>query len=181
MGLAKPFRTYQVYLCSCIYFRGSRPLVPGWSLAVPIHEREVKKPADLMKILAKNCIGYNGQKSKNRDFRKFQKIIDIGVFYMSSISAMGPHFFHWKRISAHCPAPWPAESTPVIDRKAWSKDNIMSLAADRLPDYYESSVNLRFRPILIFPFFHVFLCFFKSRNRFLCKKKLIKIDFCKNS
>ena len=49
-----------------------------------------------MKILAKNCTGYNGQKSKNRDFRKFQKIIDIGVFYMSSISAMGPHFFHWK-------------------------------------------------------------------------------------
>ena len=49
-----------------------------------------------MKILAKNCIGYNGQKSKNRDFRKFQKILDIGVFYMSSISAMGPHFFHWK-------------------------------------------------------------------------------------
>ena len=49
-----------------------------------------------MKILAKNCIGYNGQKSKNRDFRKFRKISDIGVFYMSSISAMGPHFFHWK-------------------------------------------------------------------------------------
>ena len=46
-----------------------------------------------MKILAKNCIGYNGQKSKNRDFRKFRKISDIGVFYMSSISAMGPHFF----------------------------------------------------------------------------------------
>ena len=49
-----------------------------------------------MKILAKNCIGCNGQKSKNRDFRKFQKILDIGVFYMSSISAMGPHFFHWE-------------------------------------------------------------------------------------
>ena len=49
-----------------------------------------------MKILAKNCIGYNGQKSKNRYFRKFRKILDIGVFYMSSISAMGPHFFHWK-------------------------------------------------------------------------------------
>ena len=45
-----------------------------------------------VKILAKNCIGYNGQKS----FRKFRKILDIGVFYMSSISAMGPHFFHWK-------------------------------------------------------------------------------------
>ena len=49
-----------------------------------------------MKILAKNCIGYNGQKSKNQDFRTFQKNRDIGVFYMSSISAMGPHFFHWK-------------------------------------------------------------------------------------
>ena len=49
-----------------------------------------------MKILAKNCIGYNGQKSKNRDFRTFQKFFDIGVFYMSSISAMGPDFFHWK-------------------------------------------------------------------------------------
>ena len=46
-----------------------------------------------MKILAKNCIGCNGQKFKNRDFQKF---LDIGVFYMSSISAMGPHFFHWK-------------------------------------------------------------------------------------
>ena len=46
-----------------------------------------------MKILANNCIGYNGQKSKNRDFQKF---LDIGVFYMSSISAMGPHVFHWK-------------------------------------------------------------------------------------
>ena len=46
-----------------------------------------------MKILAKNCIGCNGQKSKNRDF---QKIIDIGIFYMSSVSAMGPYFFHWK-------------------------------------------------------------------------------------
>ena len=49
-----------------------------------------------MKKKKKNCIGYNGQKSKNRDFRRFRKIFDIGVFYMSSISAMGPHFFHWK-------------------------------------------------------------------------------------
>ena len=27
-----------------------------------------------VKILAKNCIGYNGQKSKNRDVRKYRKI-----------------------------------------------------------------------------------------------------------
>ena len=54
VGLAKTFLTYQVYLCSCIYFWASRPLVPGWSLAVPIREREVKKPADLMKILFKS-------------------------------------------------------------------------------------------------------------------------------
>ena len=27
---------------------------------------------------------------------RIRKNLDIGVFYMSSISAMGPHFFHWK-------------------------------------------------------------------------------------
>ena len=34
------------------------------------------------------------QKSR---FSKIRKILDIGFFYMSSISAMGPHFFHWKK------------------------------------------------------------------------------------
>ena len=43
--------------------------------------------------MAKSYIESWGQTSKNRDFRK---ILDIGVFYMSSIWAMGPHFFHWK-------------------------------------------------------------------------------------
>ena len=38
-------------------------------------------------------MGSNPQKSR---FSKIRKILDIGVFYMSSISAMGPHFFHWK-------------------------------------------------------------------------------------
>ena len=38
-------------------------------------------------------MGSNLQKSR---FSKIRKIFDIGVFYMSSISAMGPHFFHWK-------------------------------------------------------------------------------------
>ena len=38
-------------------------------------------------------MGSNLQKSR---FSKIRKILDIGVFYMSSISAMGPHFFHWK-------------------------------------------------------------------------------------
>ena len=46
-----------------------------------------------VKILANNCIGCNGQKSKHRDIRKFRKVLDIRVFCMSSISAMGPHFF----------------------------------------------------------------------------------------
>ena len=42
-----------------------------------------------MKILAKNGTGYNGQKSKNRDFRKFRKsapwkienLVEISVFF----------------------------------------------------------------------------------------------------
>ena len=38
-------------------------------------------------------MGSNLQKSR---FSKIQKILDIGVFYMSSISVMRPHFFHWK-------------------------------------------------------------------------------------
>ena len=38
-------------------------------------------------------MGSNLQKSR---FSKIRKILDIGVSYMSSISAMGPHFFHWK-------------------------------------------------------------------------------------
>ena len=38
-------------------------------------------------------MGSNLQKSR---FSNIRKILDIGVFYMSSISAMGPHFFHWK-------------------------------------------------------------------------------------
>ena len=29
------------------------------------------------------------------DIKQIEKVLDIGVFYMSSISAMGPHFFHW--------------------------------------------------------------------------------------
>ena len=58
--------------------------------------RRINSSLPQRKSWQKNCIGYNGQKSKNRDFRKFRKISDIGVFYMSSISAMGPHFFHWK-------------------------------------------------------------------------------------
>ena len=47
----------------------------------------------LFLISIKNYIESWGQTFKNRDFRKF---LDIGVFYMSSIWAMGPHFFHWK-------------------------------------------------------------------------------------
>ena len=38
-------------------------------------------------------MGSNLQKSR---VSKIQKILDIRVFYMSSISVMGPHFFHWK-------------------------------------------------------------------------------------
>ena len=38
-------------------------------------------------------MGSNLQKSR---FSKIRKILDIGIFYMSSISVMGPHFFHWK-------------------------------------------------------------------------------------
>ena len=42
-----------------------------------------------VKILAKNCIGCNGQKLKNRDFRKFRKsapwkienLVEISVFF----------------------------------------------------------------------------------------------------
>ena len=37
-----------------------------------------------------------GSNLKKSRFSKIRKILDIGVFYMSSISAMGPHFFHWK-------------------------------------------------------------------------------------
>ena len=81
-----------------------------------------------MKILAKNCIGYNGQKSKNRDFRKFQKILDIGVFYMSSISAMGPHFFHWKN-------------------KLWVRGGRSRLAlSENIENYLFSAVYDRFMP-----------------------------------
>ena len=81
-----------------------------------------------MKILAKNCIGYNGQKSKNRDFRKFQKIIDIGVFYMSSISAMGPHFFHWKN-------------------KLWVRGGRSRLAlSENIENYFLGAVNDRLIP-----------------------------------
>ena len=81
-----------------------------------------------MKILAKNCIGYNGQKSKNRDFRKFQKILDIGVFYMSSISAMGPHFFHWKN-------------------KLWVRGGRSRLAlSENIENYFFQAVYDRFMP-----------------------------------
>jgi hypothetical protein len=38
-------------------------------------------------------MGSNLQKSR---CSTILKILDIGVFYMSSISAMGPHCFHWK-------------------------------------------------------------------------------------
>ena len=42
-----------------------------------------------VKILAKNCTGYNGKKSKNRDFRKFRKsapwkienLVEISMFF----------------------------------------------------------------------------------------------------
>ena len=81
-----------------------------------------------MKILAKNCIGYNGQKSKNRDFRKFQKILDIGVFYMSSISAMGPPFFHWKN-------------------KLWVREGRSRLAlSENIGNYFFQAVYDRFMP-----------------------------------
>ena len=39
-------------------------------------------------------MGSNLPKSR---FSEIRKILDIGIFYMSSISAMGHHFFHWKK------------------------------------------------------------------------------------
>ena len=78
-----------------------------------------------MKILAKNCTGCNGQKSKNRDFQKF---LDIGVFYMSSISAMGPHFFHWKN-------------------KLWVRGGRSRLAlSENIENYFFQAVYDRFMP-----------------------------------
>ena len=39
-----------------------------------------------VKILAKNCTGYNGQKSKNRDFRKFRKSAPWKIVFLLKIS-----------------------------------------------------------------------------------------------
>ena len=35
-----------------------------------------------VKILAKNCIGYNGQKSQNRDFRKFENSAPSNIVFL---------------------------------------------------------------------------------------------------
>ena len=73
----------------------------------------------------KNYIESWGQTFKNRDFRKF---LDIGVFYMSSISAMGPHFFHWKN-------------------KLWVRGGRSRLAlSENIENYFFEAVNDRLIP-----------------------------------
>ena len=70
-------------------------------------------------------MGSNLQKSR---FSKIRKILDIGVFYMSSISAMGPHFFHWKN-------------------KLWVRGGRSRLAlSENINKYFFSAVYDRFMP-----------------------------------
>ena len=70
-------------------------------------------------------MGSNLQKSR---FSKIRKILDIGVFYMSSISAMGPHFFHWKN-------------------KLWVRGGRSRLAlSENKENYFFSAVYDRFMP-----------------------------------
>ena len=70
-------------------------------------------------------MGSNLQKSR---IWKNRKILDIGVFYMSSISAMGPHFFHWKN-------------------KLWVRRGRSRLAlSENIENYYLSAVCDRFMP-----------------------------------
>ena len=58
----------------------------------------------------------------------FKKILAVGVFYMSSISAMGPHFFHWKN-------------------KLWVRGGRSRLArSENVENYFFSAVYDRFMP-----------------------------------
>ena len=66
----------------------------------------------------------NIQKTK----KTLEKILDIGVSYMSSISAMGPHFFHWKNI-------------------LWVRGGRSRLAlSENIESYFFSAVYDRFMP-----------------------------------
>ena len=59
-------------------------------------------------------------------FENSKKIIDIGVFHMSSISAMGSHFFHWKN-------------------KLWVRGGRSRLAlSENIENYFFGAVNDRF-------------------------------------
>ena len=70
-------------------------------------------------------MGSNLQKSR---FSKIRKILDIGIFYMSIISAMGPHFFHWKN-------------------KLWVRGGRSRLAlSENIENYLFSAVYDRFMP-----------------------------------
>ena len=57
-------------------------------------------------------MGSNLQKSR---CSKIRKALDIRVFYMSSNSAMGPHFFHWKNKLWHPLVTTPDGSIGVIN------------------------------------------------------------------
>merc|ERR1712015_8272 len=70
-------------------------------------------------------MGSNFQTSR---FSKIRKILDIGVLYMSNISAMGPHFFHWKN-------------------KLWVRGGRSRLAlSENIENYFFGAVNDRLIP-----------------------------------
>ena len=84
-------------------------------------------------------MGSNLQKSR---FSKIRRILDIGVFYMSSISAMGPHFFHWKN------KPWVRGGRSRLARSENIENHFFGAVYDRFmpskPANLRDPIKIRF-------------------------------------